>query len=113
MGIAEDCCAKVTAKIHVDQFVDCVANNCQKVRRLEMRWDDGTLRFADKSSKFIDVLRMKCQELHSITLSDGKYYELVRANCERAGRMSVVRTTEMCHTSVYEFLRHYQLLLFN
>jgi hypothetical protein len=61
MGVAEDCCAKVTAKIHVDQFVDCMANNCQKVRRMEIRWDDGTLRFAEKSSKFIDVLRMKCQ----------------------------------------------------
>lgn len=42
-------------------------------------------------SKFIDVLRMKCLKLHSIVLSDGQYYELVRSNFERADRMSVVR----------------------
>lgn len=42
------------------------------IANAQLRWDDTTLRFADKSSKFIDVLRMKCQELHSITLSDGK-----------------------------------------
>lgn len=42
-------------------------------------------------SKFIDVLRMKCLKLHSVVLSDGQYYELVRSNFERADRMSVVR----------------------
>lgn len=46
MGIAEDCCPKVTAKIHIDQFVDHLANNCQQLRRLEIRWDDETLRFS-------------------------------------------------------------------
>ena len=49
MGIAEDCCPKVVAKIHVDQFVDCIAQNCPKLSRLEVRWDDDTLRFSDKS----------------------------------------------------------------
>uniref|UniRef100_A0A183FSS4 F-box only protein 38 n=1 Tax=Heligmosomoides polygyrus TaxID=6339 RepID=A0A183FSS4_HELPZ len=91
MGIAEDCCPKVAAKIHVDQFIDCIAQNCPRLTRLEIRWDDDTLRFSDKSSKFIDVLRMKCLKLHSIVLSDGQYYELVRSNFERADRMSVVR----------------------
>lgn len=42
-------------------------------------------------SKFIDVLRMKCLQLHSVVLSDGQYYELVRSNFERADRLSVVR----------------------
>lgn len=98
MGIAEDCCPKVTAKIHVDQFIDCIAQNCANLTRLEIRWDDETLRFSDKSSKFIDVLRMKCPKLHSVVLSDGQYYELVRSNFERADRSSVVRSTETCHT---------------
>ncbi|VDK45884.1 unnamed protein product [Anisakis simplex] len=91
MGIAEDCCPKVIAKIHIDQFVDCIAQNCPRLTRLEIRWDDETLRFSDKSSKFIDILRMKCLKLHSMVLSDGQYYELIRSNFERADRMSVVR----------------------
>ncbi|VDM46372.1 unnamed protein product [Toxocara canis] len=89
MGIAEDCCPKVIAKIHIDQFIDCIAQNCPQLSRLEIRWDDETLRFSDKSSKFIDVLRMKCLKLHSMVLSDGQYYELIRSNFERADRMSV------------------------
>ncbi|EYC41194.1 hypothetical protein Y032_0578g232 [Ancylostoma ceylanicum] len=113
MGIAEDCCAKVAAKIHIDQFIDCIAQNCPRLTRLEIRWDDDTLRFSDKSSKFIDVLRMKCLMLHSIVLSDGQYYELVRSNFERADRMSVVRTTEMCRTGLLHCSRFYNQLLFN
>ncbi|GMT36962.1 hypothetical protein PFISCL1PPCAC_28259 [Pristionchus fissidentatus] len=113
MGIAEDCCPKVVAKIHVDQFIDCIAQNCPRLSRLEIRWDDETLRFSDKSSKFIDVLRMKCLKLHSIVLSDGQYYELVRSNFERADRMSVVRTTEMCRTGHLNCSRYYNQLLFN
>ncbi|PAV80934.1 hypothetical protein WR25_04772 isoform D [Diploscapter pachys] len=113
MGIAEDCCPKVVAKIHVDQFIDCIAQNCPRLARLEIRWDDDTLRFSDKSSKFIDVLRMKCLKLHSIVLSDGQYYELVRSNFERADRMSVVRTTEMCRTGLLHCSRFYSQLLFN
>uniref|UniRef100_A0A1I7TJ08 F-box domain-containing protein n=1 Tax=Caenorhabditis tropicalis TaxID=1561998 RepID=A0A1I7TJ08_9PELO len=113
MGIAEDCCPKVVAKIHVDQFIDCIAQNCPRLTRLEVRWDDETLRFSDKSSKFIDVLRMKCLMLHSIVLSDGQYYELVRSNFERADRMSVVRTTEMCRTGLLHCSRYFNQLLFN
>uniref|UniRef100_A0A914ECN4 F-box domain-containing protein n=2 Tax=Acrobeloides nanus TaxID=290746 RepID=A0A914ECN4_9BILA len=113
MGIAEDCCPKVIAKIHIDQFIDCLAQNCPKLTRLEIRWDDETLRFSDKSSKFIDVLRMKCLKLHSVVLSDGQYYELVRSNFERADRMSVVRTTEMCRTGILHCSRYFNSLLFN
>ncbi|MCP9265352.1 hypothetical protein DINM_020627 [Dirofilaria immitis] len=91
MGTAEDCCSKVLAKIHIDQFIDSIAQNCPKLCRLEIRWDDGTLRFSDKSSKFIDTLRLKCLKLHSVVLCDGQYYELVRANFERADRLCVVR----------------------
>ncbi|CAI5454184.1 unnamed protein product [Caenorhabditis angaria] len=113
MGIAEDCCPKVVAKIHVDQFIDCIAQNCPRLTRMEIRWDDETLRFSDKSSKFIDVLRMKCLMLHAIVLSDGQYYELVRSNFERADRMSVVRTTEMCRTGLLHCSRYFTQLLFN
>ncbi|EJW79683.1 hypothetical protein WUBG_09407 [Wuchereria bancrofti] len=91
MGTAEDCCSKVLAKIHIDQFIDSIAQNCPKLCRLEIRWDDGTLRFSDKSSKFIDTLRLKCLKLRSVVLSDGQYYELVRSNFERADRLCVVR----------------------
>lgn len=49
MGTAEDCCPKVIAKIHIDQFIDCIAQNCPRLTRLEIRWDDETLRFSDKS----------------------------------------------------------------
>nr|CAD2192247.1 unnamed protein product [Meloidogyne enterolobii] len=104
MGVAEDCCPK---------FIDCIAQNCPSLTRLEIRWDDGTLRFSDKSSKFIDVLRMKCPKLHSIVLSDGQYYELVRSNFERADRLSVVRTTEMCRTGILQCSKFYNQLLFN
>uniref|UniRef100_A0A914Y8N2 F-box domain-containing protein n=1 Tax=Panagrolaimus superbus TaxID=310955 RepID=A0A914Y8N2_9BILA len=113
MGIAEDCCPKVTAKIHIDQFVDCIAQNCPRLTRVEIRWDDETLRFSDKSSKFIDVLRMKCLKLHSVVLSDGQYYELVRSNFERADRMSVVRTTEMCRTGILHCSKYFKQLVFN
>ncbi|MFH4979835.1 hypothetical protein AB6A40_006544 [Gnathostoma spinigerum] len=113
MGIAEDCCPKVSTKIHIDQFIDCIAQNCPRITRLEIRWDDETLRFSDKSSKFIDLLRMKCHKLHSVVLSDGQYYELVRSNFERADRMSVVRTTEMCRTGLMHCSKYFNQMLFN
>jgi hypothetical protein len=113
MGVAETCCTRVSAKIHIDQFIDCIAQNCPRLQRLEIRWDDDTLRFSDKSSKFIDVLRMKCLKLHSMVLSDGQYYELVRSNFERADRMSVVRTREMCHTGLMHCSKYYSQMLFN
>uniref|UniRef100_A0A8R1XUB8 F-box domain-containing protein n=1 Tax=Onchocerca volvulus TaxID=6282 RepID=A0A8R1XUB8_ONCVO len=113
MGTAEDCCSKVLAKIHIDQFIDSIAQNCPKLCRLEIRWDDGTLRFSDKSSKFIDTLRLKCLKLRSVVLSDGQYYELVRANFERADRLCVVRTLEMCRTGLMHCSKYYNQLLFN
>uniref|UniRef100_A0A915NYB2 F-box domain-containing protein n=1 Tax=Meloidogyne floridensis TaxID=298350 RepID=A0A915NYB2_9BILA len=59
MGVAEDCCPKVTAKIHIDQFID------------------------------------------------------FRSNFERADRLSVVRTTEMCRTGILQCSKFYNQLLFN
>lgn len=113
MGIAEDCCSKVTAKIHIDQFIDCIAQNCSRIERMEIRWDPGTLRFSDKSSKFVDILRMKCLKLRSLVLSDGQYFEMVKSNFERADRTTIVRSTTNCHTTLVPLLQYYRELLFN
>lgn len=113
MGTAEDCCSKVTAKIHIDQFIDCIAQNCTHLERLEIRWDPGTLRFSDKSSKFIDIMRMKLLKLRALVLSDGQYFEMVKSNFERADRMTVVRSTTNCHTNMVPLLAYYKELLFN
>lgn len=113
MGTPEDCCPKVNTRIHVDQFLNVIGDHCTKLERLEIRWDPETIRFSERSSKFIDILRMKCLRLHSLTLSDGPYYELVKSNFERTGRMSVVRTTTMCRTTLMPLLSHYGDLLFN
>ena len=113
MGIEEDCCPKVIAKIIVDQFIGYIADNCHKMERLEIQWDPDTLRFSDKSSKFIDILRLRCLKLHSLTLCDGRYFELVKSNFERADRMTVVRTTANYKTTCVPLLQYYADLLFN
>lgn len=46
-------------------------------------------------------------------LSDGRYYEIVKANFERADRTTVVRTTTSCRTSLYYLLKNYRELIFN
>lgn len=45
--------------------------------------------------------------------SDGRYYETVKANFERADRTTVVRTTTCCRVSPYHLLRNYSDLVFN
>lgn len=47
------------------------------------------------------------------TLSDGRYYETVKANFERADRTTVVRTTTCCRVSAYHLLKNYSDLVFN
>ncbi|EFX89789.1 hypothetical protein DAPPUDRAFT_94666 [Daphnia pulex] len=97
----------------VDQLVDCIAQNCSQLERLELRWDPETLRYSDKSQKAIDTLRVRCLRLKCLVLSDGKYYETVKANFERADRTTVVRTTTNCRVSNCYLLSCYQDLLFN
>lgn len=46
-------------------------------------------------------------------LSDGRYYETVKANFERADRTTVVRTTTCCRVSAYHLLKNYGDLVFN
>lgn len=45
--------------------------------------------------------------------SDGRYYEIVKANFERADRLTVVRTTTCCRVSNYYLLANYKDLIFN
>lgn len=45
--------------------------------------------------------------------SDGRYYETVKANFERADRLTVVRTTTCCRVSAYHLLKNYGDLVFN
>lgn len=114
MGTGKICTiSRVSSKIHVDQIIDCVANNCPRIERLEIRWDPETLRFSDKSSKFIDTLRVKASRLRSLGLSDGEYFELVKSNFERAHRRSIVRTTVCCVTTLLSLLPYYKDLRFN
>lgn len=113
MGIATDCCSKMTASIHVDQLLSQISDMCPQLQRLEMRWDPETLRFSERSSKFIDLLRIRCNRLHALVLSDGKYYEMAKSNFERAGMTSLVRTTSACATSIAQLLANYHDLLFN
>uniref|UniRef100_A0A034VK39 F-box/LRR-repeat protein 20 n=1 Tax=Bactrocera dorsalis TaxID=27457 RepID=A0A034VK39_BACDO len=109
MGTAE----KLGVNIHVDQLMDTIASSCGNLERLELRWDPDNLRFSDKSQKAIDLLRVKCLKLRCMVLSDGRYYETVKANFERADRVTVVRTTTCCRVSPYHLLRNYNELIFN
>lgn len=104
---------RLGVNIHVDQLMDGIANSCPKLERLELRWDPENLRFSDKSQKAIDILRVKCLKMKSLVLSDGRYYEIVKANFERADRTTVVRTAISCRTSLYYLLSNYKDLIFN
>ncbi|CAL1688256.1 unnamed protein product [Lasius platythorax] len=104
---------RLGVNIHVDQLMDAIANNCLNLERLELRWDPENLRFSDKSQKAIDVLRVKCIKLRCLSLSDGRYCEIVKANFERADRLTVVRTITCCRVSNYYLLQNYKDLIFN
>ncbi|CAF2679632.1 unnamed protein product [Rotaria sp. Silwood2] len=104
---------KINTRIHVDQILEACALECQKLERLEIQWDEETLRWNENSSKFIDHIRIRCTKLHSLVLADGEYYELVRSNFERADRQRVVRTTKTDQTSIVSLLNYYNELRFN
>ncbi|KPJ03147.1 F-box/LRR-repeat protein 2 [Papilio xuthus] len=104
---------RLGVNIHVDQLMDGIANSCPNLERLELRWDPENLRFSDKSQKAIDILRVKCLKLKCLVLSDGRYYEIVKANFERADRLTVVRTSTNCRVSNYYLLSNYKDLIFN
>ena len=51
--------------------------------------------------------------LYASLPSDGKYYEVVKSNFERADRSTVVRTSTTCKVTNAYLLSHYNDLLFN
>lgn len=108
MGTSE----AITTKIHVDHMIDSLAKFCPRLERLEFRWDNDTLRFSDKNQKAIDLLRTKCLSLKSMVLCDGKLYEIMRGNFERADRRSVIRTTVNSKVTIHYLLANYDELLF-
>ncbi|XP_064629938.1 F-box/LRR-repeat protein fbxl-1-like isoform X3 [Lineus longissimus] len=113
LGTADGWFLKLSSKVHIDQIIEEFAKNCPFLERLEIQWDPQTIRYSDKSSKFIDHLRLRCPHLKSLTLSDGEYYEMAKSNFERADRSKVVRTTTNYQTSLVSLLRDYNDLLFN
>ncbi|XP_065155281.1 F-box/LRR-repeat protein 2 [Atheta coriaria] len=104
---------RLIGNILVDQLMESISNNCPLMERIELRWDPENLRFSDKSQKAIDTMRVKCLKLKALVLTDGRYYEIVKANFERADRMTVVRTLTNCRVSNYYLLQNYKEFFFN
>ena len=57
MGTANGWFLRLTSRVHIDQIIVCLSQNCTKLERLEVQWDPDTIRYSDNSSKFIDQLR--------------------------------------------------------
>jgi hypothetical protein len=112
-GTANGWFLKMSTRVHIDQIMICLGQNCPQLERLEVQWDPDTIRYSDNSSKFIDILRIRCPMIRSMSLSDGEYYEMVKSNFERADRMTVVRTTCNYTTSIVPLLMYFKDLLFN
>jgi len=103
---------RMSMKIHVDHMIDAIAKHCHQLERLEFRWDNDTLRFSDKNQKAIDLIRARCLRLQSLVLCDGKLYEIMRGNFERADRRSVIRTSINARVRINYLLSHYEEMLF-
>jgi hypothetical protein len=112
-GTANGWFLRMSTRVHIDQIIIALSQNCQYLQRLEIQWDPDTIRYSDNSSKFIDQLRLRAPQLRSVTLSDGEYYEMVKSNFERANRSTVVRATTSYITSLVSLLTCYRDLLFN
>ncbi|CAL8107383.1 unnamed protein product [Calicophoron daubneyi] len=113
LGAAHGWFFKYNTRVHIDKILEGFAASCPNLEALEIQWDPDTIRFSDKSRKFIDRIRLKCQRLKSLTLSDGKYYEMVKGNFERAECPRVVRTSTAYNTSIISLLRRFADLRFN
>lgn len=111
MGMPVGCCQKIHQKVHIDSLIDAIANRCHFIQRLEVSWDSETLRFSDRSSKAVDLIRLKCLKLSCWVLSDGKYFEMVKSNFERADRRTVVRSSINCKVTLVYLLMHYKNLI--
>ncbi|KAA3674414.1 uncharacterized protein DEA37_0013736 [Paragonimus westermani] len=104
---------KYNTRVHIDKILEGFSARCPNLEALEIQWDPATIRFSDKSRKFIDRIRLKCPRLKSLTLSDGKYYEMVKGNFERAECPRVVRTNTTYNTSIVSLLERFKDLRFN
>jgi hypothetical protein len=57
IGTANGWFLRMSTRVHIDQIIICLSQNCPKLERLEVQWDPDTIRYSDNSSKFIDQLR--------------------------------------------------------
>ncbi|VEL22091.1 unnamed protein product [Protopolystoma xenopodis] len=57
LGSAHGWFFKHSTRVHVDQILEGFAQHCRNLEALEIQWDPDTIRFSDKSRKFIDRLR--------------------------------------------------------
>lgn len=57
MGTPHGWFKKISTRIHIDQILEACAQECSKLERLEIQWDQETLRWNENSSKFIDHIR--------------------------------------------------------
>ena len=56
-GTANGWFLRMSTRVHIDQIIITLSQNCPKLQRLEIQWDPDTIRYSDNSSKFIDALR--------------------------------------------------------
>ena len=110
--MGDGCCQKIQSKVNIDAIIDGVANNCPHIERFEARWDSASLRYSDRSSKAVDSIRTKCLRLQSFILQEGKYFEIVKSNYDRADRFSVVRSGTNCGINLAYLLLFYKDLIF-
>ena len=61
----------------------------------------------------IDTIRVKCLRLRCLVLSDGKYFELVKSNFDRADRVTLVRSATSCRINLFYLLSCYKDMVFN
>lgn len=69
LGTANGWFLRMQSRVHVDQIVEAFAQHCPRLERLEIQWDPDTIRFSDKSNKFIDHIRyvlLSHPDLHSL-----------------------------------------------
>src|SRR6218665_3555193 len=60
---------RMTTRVHIDQIIIALSQNCPKLDRLEVQWDSDNIRYSDNSSKFIDQLRYYTSLTHPPTHS--------------------------------------------
>ena len=57
LGTAHGWFLGLNQRNHVDQIIARFAQYTPRLEALEIQWDPDSIRFTDKSSKFIDLLR--------------------------------------------------------